>query len=1596
MNMLQPKSLVHAAVRILLMAVISNCLLADEDPVIFPALTDDVCANADRLDEVLAHLARQRERLEKELAAEVARRPEQEKLRNELRERLWVDYQQVRDALRGVSRGEKVDLADYDPLMIEIAALAEWQKRQLERSRDVCQQIADVTFGNIIESHWSTVIAENKIQRAQTQFREMVDQNRRDARLFQDGRIARIRAISESAMNQAEHLMSKASELDRSIATWSESQKRARGDAAYQKSTQSYLDHQNATRAEVTTELSSLRSRLEKCEQIVEAMRKHRIGGGAVNPNSGLYSDLQTITRQLQSAYLDEYDPFMDPPPGSAEWKKRRDDPRYAFEQDLLRQQEHARAMAAEAMFGMDPEILLSSDFATIERETMAGVSKVEHYRKLAENYDRMASDVEVGVKNNLLSLTGIELDKEYYRIQMEIAAQKKVRDRLQIYRDLSHKACEQRGKTPPKPIYWDRIMVHAINGAKLTSAHFEWRTGGRQIVTAVSGQWKEKIDQFDAPHNYGAFEVPGSGKLRAELKVSPPAPNKWSLYNSDTELQVLFQPKLGDGYGPAVHVLSVGGRVGEKPRDFDEKEGTWSGKGRLLVSCGPACGSGPLTGGQFDQTYGGIVEILETYATCDLTAPQMVDDGDRLVTDPAGEMWLATPLSRIWVGPNSDLTLKLANDQVPRHRWDVQAGKLRVTGSHSETPAVVERGFYEPGFDFRLSLKGKLPQADSPGPRFVVQPTGTDFELEHRGETAVVRVFSGSVAVLPDDGTDQQRDVQNGDPTPLRVTAGEECLLPEGLTRTFDASTDSGLTFAGVPALEVPVFQRVDLPDGEWTAEFDGMQWKDGWLWQDPGQDAQVEKSSNAIARISVPHGNDFWQRTTTAPRLLHSVTGDFLLETELDVRCEGKHLAIVEFLMYSPASSQGVLAAQTAAGPGADYRILSGGWTQLNNESRLPLFGRSHYESASVPDDGHIHLRLSREGNVWQTLWSTDGEHWNLSGRQIIETHPMVWVGLCFKRVAHDGLTDEPLVCDLQNLSLKSGPVDWESPWNVLALQGHAEPSDRGVVLTLDDSESGETMVYHRRPLEGDLDVVLRYDVEQWEHHPGESRTLMVGLDSFDQSNQTYIGFSRNESYPGDLIQADVRVDGAWKHHQQVRVSSIPRRGWLQLKRAGKEIVLSCWLDGRWERIAKVEHGFAQPVHVYAQIANTVHASVAASVRARVSVERMECGLQAMVAEPFTPDRAEVLELSTVESTLQLPPDVVEHQWNSSFPLGRLFTDGAGNAYVFSAARETARLVRIQPSGTSRAFLGGSLVAGLNRKAGAFGPDGVLISVDFWPDGGTSLGGIYATDSAAESSPSLWKQGLDYGDITDLLWIEDTGWTFIDSTRGNVFRITPLGDIEPLIADGERLRTPMELAWDPQTHQLFVLDQTSVPPSAEGGSTIHRIRDGRCEQVLQIGSGRWLKSIAVSPGGTFSAGLYGLDSDGQLLLLSGAESQVRISGLREFEQIRFTPQGQLWMVGGGPDSKVVLLENPIVASMNSDQSPGVRPPEPLVTVTPSGPMNASSQSPETVRLGLVAADVDSQAAIDLSVESTAGVVVVAVRAASPADHAGLKPGDV
>jgi hypothetical protein len=1278
--------------------------------------------------------------------------------------------------------------------------------------------------------------------------------------------------------------------------------------------------------------------------------------------------------------------PGGDPPQGDkqspqaespAQRKQRLEAERQAWEQKNREDRELATKVAAEMFLGIDPAILTSHNPDAILVEMMPEL-KAERMDQLARMYQQMADDMDGAVRDLLeWSVEALKPLKQQIR---------DIDDRLLGYQsrikqlDEAHAAWSRAHLGNQRlcrvwHILSEKLIIDYSKNTKLTPGQLPpMNLKAGQLLTAVAGSWKSK-EYRDEAQQHGTFEVSCGGKLHGEIRGTPPAKNVWSLWNSDTGLVVTFEPNLGKGYGPSQNVFSLGGLMKDNGGKPLEGGGEWYGPGRLTVFCPAPGGSGPLTGSQFEQGYSGKVLVTEVYPSRPASAGTLLGHGDRLQTEPWGEFLASTPFSKVWFGPNTDVTLHLKSEGQLRNRFEMFAGRARINETLIPDTTL--------GTELTLQLNGA--DDKQPGPTFTITPRGTDYEAEHRGNRATVRVFGGSVSI-----TDSANKT-------LELNAGESVDLPDGVPVKFDASRDPGLLINGLPASEVIVDNGVPEFAGSTAPELDaegGL--TDGWVWQDPGHDAQLESPEPGELRITVPSGNEFWGGDGSAPRLLRKVHGDFDLECELLQECAGRHFAISEFVVFAPGSYIGQFAGQSDDRLMAHYRLLGGGWMRSQNANKLPLFGRPLQECPDAPKIP-VRFRLSRRENLFTTAWSLDGKTWNLSNRVLLNLEDSIWTGMLFKRMAADGLHDQPAINTLRNLRLQSDVVLPAAEWHFSRKNGEAtwDESTNTVRLALDGAQSGNVTAIYERPLEGDVDVVVRYEIEHWQHAAGQSRELSVGLSALDDRHMVYGGFYQHDSERGCARRTDLQINGGWSRYQKQIIPAPPASGYLRVVRRANVFTTFHWSEGAWQVLKEFGTGFPQPVLLTVRIANDGQAAQPAPLTASFQIEQMLSGEIAGKAPGWLPLDLNVFAEVDVPESLQLPENLSARMWESPYPLGRIVREREGNVDILSSATDRAKLVRIDGAGASRVVREGPALAGRNGKAAVWDGDDLLLSADYYPDGGSPLGGIYRVHPKGTFDKLDLKPS--FSDLGDLINGPEQTWFFSDFGKDQVYRLERTSaQPTPLITSGDIPSGLLDLAWHETAGKLYALNVAGDFPFG-GLSAVHAVERGEATLVQQAVEGVPFVSMDASPGGPLGPHLFVLDSRGKLAYLNERDQLITVlRGLKDFRHIRFSSQGDLYCIGGTDNRFVLRIERSRFDRSPVPQMFDLTSRRVITTFPPTQPEPLPPAQRAKAYTGIDTTDVNTPEARALGVTARHGAVIRKVYPNSPAAAAGLQAGHV
>lgn len=492
------------------------------------------------------------------------------------------------------------------------------------------------------------------------------------------------------------------------------------------------------------------------------------------------------------------------------------------------------------------------------------------------------------------------------------------------------------------------------------------------------------------------------------------------------------------------------------------------------------------------------------------------------------------------------------------------------------------------------------------------IQPKGTEFVCQWDGASGKVSVVEGSVGIT--DGASEET-----------LQAGKEISLPQGTINDFDLSLDEGGLVAGLPLRDLPLDEGEPVAFGEYDPSFTAGQIPEDWLWQDPGSDAELESSSSGGLMVIVPDGNEFWGypgvtagQRSDAPRLLHKVTGDFDLQGRVYLETVATDLAAVEFLYYSPGSFIGLksgLMKQDLLGE--HYNLPGGGWLRAAGLNKLPVLSRpsqvtysgNSAELKSAPDapDGPVYLKFTRRGNILKTYHSRDGESWILSSREEVNLSQTIWIGWVFKRMAYDGLRDEPAVVTLEDVRLKTAepgslPV---LEWDQILQAGSARIEESGIHLSLEGSARGLTAVQKGLALLGDFQATVSFQAENVAAQSGESRYLALTASNCNCQNITRIGWISDSGhvsplYLTEFLSLGYARDGAHDYTDDWG-------GKLRIVRQEGNISTYFWKNGDWAMLGNFQKGYPDPVYIGLEVCNEREATANASMTVDFTIDEI-----------------------------------------------------------------------------------------------------------------------------------------------------------------------------------------------------------------------------------------------------------------------------------------------------------------------------------------------------------------------------------------------------
>lgn len=671
-------------------------------------------------------------------------------------------------------------------------------------------------------------------------------------------------------------------------------------------------------------------------------------------------------------------------------------------------------------------------------------------------------------------------------------------------------------------------------------------------VLTEVSGSWKEKLSEPDPPYKYGPFDVPSAGKLSAELEGTPAVPARWSLFNWNTTLTVIFEPKLGHLHGPGDAILTLRGQAG------DHKfagQAEWPSAGRLTIFCGPPLGGGPLTGGQFQQTFRGKVVISELRPESLLRAGQIIDPGDRIHLGRTDEVVLHLRGTYLRATKNADLILKLRTsslNEVPY--FELNKGTVRVVRSPSSPT---------PPLELQFNLTNRAATTTDPAMptlrQYRITPFGTDYELTINDDgTSSVHVFHGAVRVHND--ADQS----------FWVDAGETLHLPQNTTSDSSGAVDLGCLVGGAIRIDQIPVDTEPQRFGTILGDFAEDRVSGSWLWQDPGSDVTLRTPHAGVLELTVPNNNDFAESRDQGPRLLHKVTGDFDFTIEVEPHCQGSHGAAFDFVVFAPGSYVGALSRQFEFdGHLAHFKKL-GGWSLQQGKSKLAVFQRQDPDDWPEAPNRPIKFRLQRMDDEFVSFWSLDGIHWTLCQRDFLPLPETIWVGASFIRIAWDRQPDRAASYRVQNVQIKSmerGTLK-RPPWYFVQPEGKAFSNNQAVRLEFTPDKLGEIRAISSQALREEFDVAVRFRIEGPERTEGDS--VMIQLAAVSATGKDAISVYWVETpRTARRYSSSVLIQNSWRLHQFAPTTEL--NGGLRLTREKGVWRAYYWKDAGWSAFEK-----------------------------------------------------------------------------------------------------------------------------------------------------------------------------------------------------------------------------------------------------------------------------------------------------------------------------------------------------------------------------------------------------------------------------------------
>jgi hypothetical protein len=239
---------------------------------------------------------------------------------------------------------------------------------------------------------------------------------------------------------------------------------------------------------------------------------------------------------------------------------------------------------------------------------------------------------------------------------------------------------------------------------------------------------------------------------------------------------------------------------------------------------------------------------------------------------------------------------------------------------------------------------------------------------------------------------------------------------------------------------------------------------------------------------------------------------------------------------------------------------------------------------------------------------------------------------------------------------------------------------------------------------------------------------------------------------------------------------------------------------------------------------------------------------------------------------------------------PIGNVFFGPDGSLYAFTSSANRKRLAKIEASGSSSSVTESDILVGQNLRAGALYGNAYVAAVDYAPETGNQLGGIYVMNN--DGTYSAWNLSQSHSGISDLIPAPQGGYYFTDFENDNIWHITLPGEAETPLLKSSPV-APMSVAAN-DNGDIYMVNWIPGEWWSNGGvNAVYRITGDSAVLVVQAPEGSRLFSIAAAKGGIFGNSFYVTDTLGGRVFRVETDNTLSpvITGLTNPGRIKFDP---------------------------------------------------------------------------------------------------------